>query len=365
MKKPTHLFAFLFGLLFATSAFAAGKVLHVYNWSDYIAGDTVANFEKATGIKVVYDVYDGNEALETRLFAGRSGYDVIFPSAHPFGNRHVALNLYAPLDKSRLPNFIHMDADLLTILATGDKNNAHMLPYMWGTTGLGYNKTKVEALLGKNAPLDSWALIFDVENAKKLATCGISMLNDEQESMAAALLYLGKNINTINPKEIDAAATLLTKVRPYIKYFHSSQYINDLANGDTCVAHGYSGDIFQARVRAKEAQGKVVIGYSIPKEGAVIWVDVMAIPKDAPHPLEAHAFINYLMTPKVIADVSNFVSYANGNKAATALVDEAIRNDKGVYPTPAVRTRLVVMGEIPAKAQRLRTKMWTRVKTGR
>ncbi|GAB6043205.1 polyamine ABC transporter substrate-binding protein [Endothiovibrio diazotrophicus] len=347
------------------AARAEEKVLNVYNWTDYIAEDTLANFEKATGIHVVYDAYDANEVLEAKLLASASGYDVIFPTAQPFAQRHIAAHLYRPLDRAKLPNYGNLDPKILQSLETADPGNRYTVPYMWGTTGIGYNVAKVKAALGTDAPIDGWSLIFDPQISAKLAGCGISVMDDEMEAMTAALLYLGKDPNTADPQDFEAAAALFKKVRPNIKYFHSSQYINDLANGDLCVAQGYSGDVLQARDRAAEAKNGVEIAYRVPKEGAVLWVDVMAIPSDAPHPENALAFINYMMDPAVIAAVSNYVSYANANRAATPLVDEAVRNDPGVYPSAEVKQRLVTIRTLPDKAQRQKVRVWTRIKTGR
>jgi putrescine transport system substrate-binding protein len=354
------------GLLLSVSSIAAEeRVVNVYNWSDYIAEDTLANFKQATGIKAVYDVYDSNETLEAKLLAGHSGYDVVFPSLQPFAKRHIEAGVYAELDKSALPNLVHVDDGILKEMASADPGNTHLVPYMWGTTGIGYNVAMVKERLGADAPIDSWALIFDPNNAKKLAGCGISLFDDEVEVFAAALLYLGKDASSSDPKDIVAATALLNQARPYIKYFHSSQYINDLANGDLCVAQGYSGDVIQARDRAKEAGNQVEVGYVIPKEGAVLWIDVMAIPKDAPHPQEAHAFINYLLQPEVIAAISDYVSYANANKDATELVAQEVRDDKGVYPSAQTKARLVTVHSVPTKIQRLRVRSWTRIKTGK
>jgi putrescine transport system substrate-binding protein len=347
----------------ATAAVAEEKVLHVYNWSDYIAPDTIENFQAATGIKVTYDVYDSNEVMEAKLLAGGSGYDVVFPTAQPFAERHIKAGLYRKLDKAKLPNYGNLDPDILKQLQKPDPDNEHVVPYMWGTSGIGYNVDKVKKLLGDDAPTDTWALIFDPAIASKLAGCGISVLDDD-DAIGAALMYLGKDPNTTDPKDFDAAAELFRKVRPYIKYFHSSQYINDLANGDLCVAQGYSGDVLQARDRADEAGNDVHVAYTIPKEGAILWVDVMAIPSDAPHPDNAYAFINYLLKPEMIAAISNEVAYANANKAATALVDESVRNDPGIYPPEDVKQRLVTIGTLPDKVQREKVRTWTRIKSG-
>jgi putrescine transport system substrate-binding protein len=344
---------------------AEGGVLHVYNWSDYIAADTLKDFEAATGIKVVYDVYDSNEIMEAKLLAGGSGYDVVFPTAQPFAERQITAGLYRKLDKSKLTNYGNLDPTILKPLETADPGNEHAVPYMWGTTGIGYNVEKVKARLGDDMPTDTWGLIFDPAIAARLADCGISVMDDSMEAMTAALLYLGKDPNTQDQKDFDAVAELFKQVRPFLRYFHSSQYINDLANGDLCVAHGYSGDILQARDRAEEAGKNVEVAYSVPREGAILWVDVMLVPADAPHPDNAHAFINYLLQPEVIAAISNEVAYANANRAATDLVDEAIRNDPGIYPAEETLERLVSMQTMPDRVQRNKVRVWTRIKSGR
>jgi len=349
---------------FINTARADDKVVHVYNWSDYIAPDTLENFQAATGIKVTYDVYDSNEVMEAKLLAGGSGYDVVFPTAQPFAEREIKAGLYQKLDKSKLGNYGNLDPAILKPLQTPDPDNAHVVPYMWGTSGIGYNVDRVKALLGDDAPTDTWALIFDPAIASKLAGCGISVMDDEMEGMSAALMYLGKDPNTNDPRDFDAAVALFRKVRPYIKYFHSSQYINDLANGDLCVAHGYSGDVLQARDRAEEAGNDVHIAYTVPTQGAILWIDVMAIPTDAPHKDNAYAFINYLLKPDVIAAISNEVTYANANRAATGLIDESVRDDPGVYPPEDVKQRLVTIGTLPDKIQRLKVRAWTRIKSG-
>ena len=364
-NRASMVFAIVLTASTGPAAAAGPRVVNVYNWSDYIAEDTLENFTKASGIKVTYDVYDANETLEAKLLAGKSGYDVVFPSAQPFAQRHIASGIYRRLDRSKLPHYKHLDPEILKALEKVDPGNQYVVPYMWGTTGIGYNINKVAEALGSDAPVDSLRLLFDPAVVAKLARCGVTLMDDEAEGLGAALIYLGKNPNTNDPKDIEAAAEVISKVRPYIRYFHSSQYINDLANGDVCVAQGYSGDVLQARDRADEAGNDVEIGYSIPKEGAILWFDVIAIPKDAPHPDNAHAFIDYLLVPDVIADITNYVSYANPNLAATALVDEEIRADQSIYPPAEVRARLVTSEVPPAEVQRLRTRTWTRVKTGR
>lgn len=340
-------------------------VVHVYNWSDYIADSVLERFQSTTGIRVVYDVYDANEILEAKLLAGRSGYDVIFPTAIPFAQRHIQAGLYLPLDLQQLPNRTHLDPILLRRLNSVDPGNRHTLPYMWGTTGLGYNVDQVQAILGQDAELDTWALLFDPEIASQLAGCGIAVLDDEGEALAAALMYLGLDPNTHDPAELQQAVDLFMGVRSYIRYFHSSRYIDDLANGDVCLAHGYSGDVLQARDRAEEAGRGVNVGYVIPREGAVLWFDLMAIPADAPNPQQAHAFINFLLEPEQIAAITNEVAYANPNLGATPFVDAAIRDDPGIYPDAELRERLVTLETLPDAIQRARVRAWTQIRTGR
>jgi putrescine transport system substrate-binding protein len=348
----------------ATAPAAEDKVLHVYNWSDYVAEDTIQQFEAATGIKVVYDVYDSNEILEAKLMTGGAGYDVVFPSARPFAQRQVAAGVYQPLDRAKLPGYAQLDAAMLAGLTDVDPGNAHIVPYMWGTTGLALNVAKVREALGPEAALDSWALLFDPANAQKLATCGIAMLDDEQEAFGAALIALGRDPNAHGGDEIDAVKQAFAAIRPHIRYFNSSRYIDDLANGDLCLAVGYSGDVFQAAGRAEEAGNGVELSYVIPKEGALRWFDTIAIPKDAPHPGNAHAFIDFLLRPDVIAAISNYVAYANPNTAATPLLDAAIATDPGIYPPADVQAKLVDPKSLPETVQRERVRAWTAIKSG-
>jgi putrescine transport system substrate-binding protein len=342
---------------------APERVVHVYNFTDYIAEEALKSFAAETGIRVVYDVYDKNEILETKLLAGKSGYDVVFPSLKPFAERMLAARLFRPLDKGKLKNLANLEPGMMRTLAGSDAGNAHFVPYMWGTTGLGYNVAKIRAALGPAAPVDSWALLFDPENAKKLAGCGISVLDDD-EALAAALIYLRRDPNSASPADLDAAQAAFRKIRPFIKHIHSSLYLDALANGDICLAHGYSGDVIQARNRAIEAKNNVDVAYAVPSEGAVLWVDVMAVPADAPHPDAAHAFIDYLLRPDIIAAISNKVSYANANVRATPLVDKAVREDPNVYLPEAAKARLVTLKVLDERERRLRTRAWTRIKTG-
>jgi putrescine transport system substrate-binding protein len=343
----------------------AAEKVHLYNWNDYFAEDTLSRFQERTGIEPVLDVYDANEVLEAKLLAGSSGYDLVFPTARPFAARHIQAGLYLPLDRGQLPGLERLDPAIMETLASIDPGNTHLVPYMWGTSGLGLNVGKVQAALGEDAPLDTWALIFDPDQAAKLADCGISLLDDPTEVFSAALAYLGKDPNSLEEADLDVATELLARVHPYVRYFHSSQYQSDLANGDLCVAHGYSGDVLQASDRAAEADKGVEVAYRIPREGAALWTDVVAIPKDAPHADAAHAFIAYLLDPKVIADVSNAVYYANPNTEAAPHLDPDLRDDPGVYPPPDVKAKLFVPTERSDREIRALNRRWTRVKAQR
>jgi putrescine transport system substrate-binding protein len=343
---------------------AEEKVLNIYNWSDYIAKDTVARFEAETGIKVHYDVYDANETLETKLMAGHSGYDLVVPTAMPFLARESQAGALQKIDKAKLANYHNLDPQILKLVSVADPGNQYGVPYLWGTTGIGYNPAKVKAALGAGAPTGSLKLIFDPANAKKLASCGISLLDTPQEIFPAALAYLGRDPMSHDPADLERAAKVVTAIRPFIRKFHSSEYINDLANGDLCVAFGYSGDVIQAKNRAADAKNGVPIAYSIPSEGAMTWVDMMAIPKDAPHPENALRFIDFILRPEIVAAISNTVAYANPNLHATGLVQPEIRQDPGIYPPPEVRKRLFFDSLATPDYDRLRTRLWTKVKTG-
>ena len=351
-------------LLAPLAAGATDETVHIYNWNDYFAEDTLAGFQARTGTRAVLDLYDSNEILDAKLLAGSSGYDLVFPTARPFAARQIKAGIYQPLDKSKLPGLKNMDPEIYRSLKDIDPDNKYLVPYMWGTTGLGINVDKVKAALGEE-PVASWALVFDPEKAKKLASCGLTLFDDPTEVFAAALLYLGKDPNSRDKKDLKAAQDLIKAVHPYIRYFHTSQVISDLANGDICIAQGYSGDVLQARDKAKDADNGVKVAYLVPKEGAVLWVDVMAIPKDAPNPAQGLAFIEYLLDPKVIANASNFVNYANPNLAATEFLDEAVRQDPGVYPSQETRARFITLKEPSDKEMRELNRIWTRLKANR
>ncbi|QXI28807.1 polyamine ABC transporter substrate-binding protein [Pseudomonas vanderleydeniana] len=350
------------GLTLTVSAYAAPTV-HIYNWSDYIGEKTLADFEKSTGIKPVYDVFDSNETLEGKLLAGHTGYDVVVPSNHFLG-KQIKAGAFQKLDKSLLPNYGNLDPALMKRLEKNDPGNQYAVPYLWGTNGIGYNVEKVKAVLGVDK-IDSWAMLFEPENIKKLSSCGVAFLDSADEMLPAVLNYMGLSPNSTNEKDYKAAEEKLLKVRPYVTYFNSSKYISDLANGEICVAAGFSGDVFQAKKRAEEAKKGVDIAYVIPKEGGNLWFDMLAIPKDASNVKEAHAFINYLLQPEAIAQVSDYVGYANPNPKAGELMDQSVRTDEAVYPPQAVVDKLYVNSELPPKIQRVMTRSWTRIKSGK
>lgn len=351
-------------LLLAGSASAQDKTVHVYNWSDYIDADTLDAFTKETGIKVVYDTYDNNEIVETKLLTGKSGYDIVVPSG-PFLERLIKAGVFQKMDQSKIPNAKNLWPEISDRLKTFDPDNQYAINYMWGTTGIGLNVAKVRERLGPDAALNTWDLVLNPEVAAKLKDCGIYILNSPEDLFPGILDYLGLNPNSKDQKDLQKAADALTKVRPYIQKFHSSEYISALANGDICVAVGYSGDILQAATRAEEARNGVEISYHVPREGALMWFDSFAIPADAPHPEEARAFIDFMNRPEIAAKNASFVSYASGNLAAKPLVDEAVRNNPGIYPDDETMKRLFTNTAYDDRTQRIVTRLWTRIKTGR
>lgn len=349
-------------LLLSTTAHAEPTV-SVYNWTDYIGDTTLADFQAKNGIKVIYDVFDSNETLEGKLLAGHTGYDVVVPSNH-FLARQVKAGAFLKLDRSQLPNWQNLDPKLLKLLEKNDPGNEHSVPYLWGTNGVGYNVEKVKQALGVDH-IDSWAVLFEPENLKKLSQCGVSFMDSPDEVFPAILNYMGMDPLSSNPEDYKKAEAKLLTLRPYITYFHSSKYISDLANGDICVAFGYSGDVFQAANRAKEANNGINIAYSIPKEGANLWFDLMAIPADARNVKEAHAFINYLLDPQVIAKVSATVGYANPNLAAQQYMDTDLVHNPEVYPPQEVLDKLYISTTPKPQIMRLMTRSWSKVKTNK
>ena len=339
------------------------KVLNVYNWSDYIAPDTVKKFQDETGIKVTYDVMDSNETLETKVLAGDTGYDIVVPSSSFLG-RQIKAGAYRELDRSQLPNWKNLDPGLMSKLTDVDPGNAHAIPYLWGTTGIGYNVAKIKEAFGTTDVVNSWDLVFKPENLAKLKDCGVTFLDAASEIIPVTLHAMGEDPNSFDPAVIDKAAAKLEEIRPYITNFHSSEYIEALASGNACLVVGWSGDIIQAKARAEEADNGIEIGYSIPKEGTAMWFDMMAIPKTAKHPNNAHKFLDFLMRPDVIAEISNYVSYPNANSASTALVDKAVTDDPMISPTrETIDTKLFGLAVLPPEVSKKYTDVWTELKT--
>jgi putrescine transport system substrate-binding protein len=354
----------VFAAALGGSAQAEDQILNIYNWSDYIAPNTIPDFEKATGIKVNYDTYDSNETLEAKLAAGNSGYDLVGPSLTPFLARQIKGGFYQALDKSKLPNSSHLSQDLLARMAVFDKDNAHAIPWLTGTTGIGYNEQAVKRLV-PGAPVDSLALIFDPEIIGKFKDCGIAMLDSPTDVFPAALNYVGLNPDSQKPEDLQKAADLLMKIRPFIRKFDSSEYINDLANGDICLVWGYSSDVNLARRRAQEAGKGVTVAFAIPKEGTQRYIDTLAMPKDAPHPDAAYKFLNYIMEPKVIADTVNAIYVESGNGDAAPYIKSEIIADPGIFPSVETEKTIVQVSPSAPDIDRLRTRLWTKVKTGR
>lgn len=342
---------------------ATAETVRVYNWSDYIDESLLDKFEEETGIELVYDVFDSNEVLETKMLAGGSGYDVVVPSG-TFLQRQITAGAFQPLDTSKLPNLENMWDVVSSRTEQYDPDNAHSINYMWGTTGIGVNLGKVKEALGEDAPVDSWELVFDPANMEKLADCGVHFLDAPAEMIPAALNYIGEDPNSHDPDVIAKAEEVFMPVRPYIQKFHSSEYINALANGDVCVAVGWSGDILQARDRAAEADNGVEIAYNAPSEGAQMWFDQMAIPVDAPNPEGAHKFLNFIMDAENMAAASNYVYYANGNKASQEHLVEDVIGDPAIYPSEAALNNLFTTTPYPPKVQRVVTRLWTKIKSG-
>jgi putrescine transport system substrate-binding protein len=349
----------------ATDGHAASqRTVNVYNWSDYIAPSVVEEFTKQTGIKVRYDTFDSNDTLETKLLAGKSGYDVVVPTGY-FLQRQIQAGVFQPLDKSKLPNLANMWPAITQRLAQYDPGNQYAVNYMWGTTGIGFNSAKARQVLGANVEIDSWDVVFKPESLARFQQCGVEMLDASDDILSAALHYLRLDPNTTNPADLSRGADVVTGVRPFVRKFHSSGYINALATGEICLAVGFSGDIKQAQKRAAEARNGVEISYVIPREGAQLWFDNLAIPRDAANGAEAHAFIDFLQRPEIAAANTNFVSYANGNLASQKFIDKAILEDKTVYPDEAMMSRLYVIKAHDLKTERLMNRLWTRIKTGR
>lgn len=348
----------------STSAVAEDKVLNVYNWSDYVDPAIITAFEEETGIKVNYDVYDSNEVLEAKLMSGGSGYDIVVPTG-AFLERQVKAGIYAEIDRTKLANYSNLDTVLTEKIARHDPDNKHNVPWAWGTIGLGYNEAMVKERLGDSVALDSLDLIFNPEVSAKLADCGIGILDSPAEVVSVALNYLGLDPNSEKKSDLKKAQQLLSSVRGNYKYFHSSKYISDLASGEICVALGYNGDVLQSQTRAEEAGLNQKIEYRVPKEGTLVWFDLMAIPSDAPHPEAAHEFIDHMLKAESGAGIANYVYYAVANKASEPLLNKDVISNPGIYPSEEVKATLFTQNAHSAKFDRLLTRAWTNVKTGR
>ncbi len=347
----------------APAAPAGDRIVNFYNWSDYIDPAVVEAFTRETGIAVKYDTFDSNDMLETKLLAGNSGYDLVVPTAY-FLERQIKAGIFRKLDKPQLPNLANVWDEIARRLAAYDPGNLYAVNYMWGTTGIGYNVGSAKAILGAQATPDSWDLVFKPEAIAKFKACGVHMLDSSDDVLSAALNYLGLDPNTSDPAQLEQAADVLAKVRPSVRKFHSSEYLNALASGEICLVLGFSGDIKQAQKRAGEAKNGVDIGYVIPKEGAQLWFDNLAIPRDARHPAEAHALIDFLLRPEIAAKNTNLIAYANGVAASRPFVDREILQDRGIYPDAATMQHLYTITAHDQKTQRLINRLWTRIKTG-
>jgi putrescine transport system substrate-binding protein len=343
-------------------ATTAAGTLNIYNWSDYIDPALLKEFTASTGVKVRYDTFDSNEVLETKVLQGHTGYDLVVPSNHNVP-RYIAAKAIQPLDKAQLKGLDNLAPDVMAHMAPFDPGAKYAIPYMQGTIGIGYNTAAVAKRL-PGVKIDSWAVVFDPKTLAKLKDCGVYFLDASEDMYAVALNYLGKDPNSRDPKDYAAATDLLMKVRPYVRKFHSSEYIDALANGDICVAIGYSGDVLQAKSRAEEAKNKVALAYAVPKEGSQVWFDLFTIPADAPNAAAAYSFLNFMLKPEIIARASNYTKYANANSAAKRLVDPSVRNDAAAYPPPELAKRLFVTTTKDQALLREVNRQWTRVLTG-
>ncbi len=358
-----RIFLIIASVVFAGAALAQDRVVNVYNWSDYIDTKVLADFTKETGIRVVYDTYDSNETLETKLLAGNTGYDVVVPSA-PFLQRQIQAGVFQKLDRSKLPNFKGLSPEVMARLAVYDPGNQYAVNYMWYATGVAYNAQKAKQVFQGGA-LDSWDVIFKPENLKRFSECGVYLLDSPDDVLTSALRFLGLNPDSKKADDIRRAADAVTKVKSSVKKFHSSEYINALANGDICLSMAWAGDAFQARNRAREANNGVEIDFVIPKEGALMSMDTLAILKDAPHVAEAYAFIDYLMRPEVAARNTNVTNYANSVPASKPFIEKAVLDNKAIYPSDEVMKRLFTVSSNDLAVQKIITREWTRVKTGK
>ncbi|QAY86776.1 polyamine ABC transporter substrate-binding protein [Pseudomonas arsenicoxydans] len=346
---------------FSATTYAA-ETVNISNWNGYIADDTLTRFTQETGIKATYDIHDSNEVLESKLMTGNTGYDVVSPSNH-FLSRLIKAGAIQKLDKSQLPNWKNLDPALMKKLEVNDPGNQYGYPYMWGTAGIGYNVEKIKAIFGTTDVTHSWKLIFDENNIKKLSECGVAIIDNPTQILPITLNYLGLPPHSHEPEDYKKAEQALLKIRPYVQYFHASKYVSDLANGNVCLVIGFNGDVVQAAASAKEAGNGIEIAYSIPDEGSTLWLDMVVMPKSAPHEKNGYAYMNYLLKPDVIANISNSIHYANPNLAADALVNPAVKQDLAIYPPKSVMDKLFTVEDLPAAIARLSTRLWTKLKT--
>lgn len=349
-------------LTLSSAAVCADESVNISNWNSYIADDTLATFTRQTGIKTTYDIHDSNEVLESKLMTGNTGYDVVSPSNH-FLSRLIKAGAVQKLDKGQLPNWKNLDPALLKKLEVNDPGNQYGYPYMWGTAGIGYNVEKIKAIFGSTDVTQSWKLFFDEDTIKKLSQCGVAIIDNPTQILPITLNYLGLPAHSHEPADYKKAEQALLKIRPYVQYFHASKYISDLANGNVCAVIGFNGDIVQAAASAREANNGINIAYSIPDEGSTLWFDMVVMPKGAPHEKNGYAYMNYLLTPTVIANISNSVHYANPNLAADQYVAPAVKQDLAIYPPSSVLDKLFTVEELPAAIARLSTRLWTKLKT--
>ena len=364
MNKPRVLVGLLAAAAILPAAQAQNEVVNVYNWAEYTAPDTISGFQKATGITVRYDVYDNNDTLQAKLLTGKSGYDVVVPSTH-YAARQIEGGLFQKLDKSLIPNWKYLDPDIMAVLSDVDPGNEYLIPWGYGTNGLGYNVTKVKEIMGADVDLGNWDMLFKPENAEKLKGCGISILDEAAQVFPAVLHYMGKDPNSGNEADYREALDLLKQIRPYVRQFSSSGYIDELAAGDLCMVYGFSGDVMISAARAREAKKPYAIDYYIPAGGAPVWFDTMAIPKSAANVAQAHAFINYIETPEVHAAITNTMYYPNANKEARQFVVKEVADNPMIYPSPEVSKTLFIIKPQPLKLQRLQTRLWAELKSGR
>ena len=365
MRLPmlSLLFISVFGFAGIASA-QDSKTLNVYNWAEYTAEDTIPGFERETGIKIQYDTYDSNDTLQAKLLTGNSGYDIVVPTTN-YAARQLSAGLFQKLDKSQIPNWKNLDPEIMALLETVDPGNQYLVPWGYGTNALGFNVTKAQEILGPDVKLNDWSLLFDPEKVQQFEGCGVSILDEAAAVFPAALHYLGKDPNSSDPADYEAALELLQSIRPYIRQFSSSGYIDELASGDLCLVYGYSGDVLIAADRAVQADRPYKIDFFLPDDGAPAWFDTMAVPADAPSPDAAFTFINYMSEPQVSADITNSMFYPNANKAARPLVVAEVANNPAIYPPPEVADKLFIIETQPLEILRLQTRMWSQLKSGR